>query len=113
MDNEEAKEMLFNMLKVPGLLRIITNECVSPNCKGGEHDTSKYPLTDPRHFVIHKVVNLEELPNGRIRADSAEGDWTYGYPEAVLRRLQEWNMGKIIAEAPQGKSGVFSRLFRH
>ena len=111
MDKKEAKEMLSDMLKVPGLLRIITNECISANCKGDEHDESEYRLTDPRHFVIHKVVRLEELPNGQMRAHSAEGDWCQGQAQDVLRRLQKWNMGGTIAEPPHSKGSIFSRLF--
>ena len=112
MENEEAKGMLYKMLTVEGLLRIITCECAVSGCQGDEHDESEYRLTDPRHFVIHKVVKLEELPNGQMRAYSAdEVDWTQGQPVDLLRRLQEWNMGGTIAEPPHSKGSIFSRLF--
>ena len=112
MDSKEAKEMLCKMVQVEGLLRIITNECVSSNCKGDEHDESEYRLVDPRHFVIHKVVDLKDVgTKGQMRAYTAEGDWCQGQPEPLLRRLQEWNMGGTIIEPPR-KNGVFSRLFR-
>lgn len=107
----EARDMLYKMVKVEGLLRIITNQCVSPNCKGDSHDESEYHLTDPRHFVVHEVVKLEERPDGTMLAHSAEGDWTWGLPEALLRRLQRWNMGGTIAEVPRSRGGLLS-VFR-
>ena len=91
------------LAKIPGALKIITSEHA---CGAGKHPTMppfdeamckayRYPLTDPRHMVIHDVVRLKKVirPDGRERwqAFSAEGDYIWPAPAgALLRRLQEW-----------------------
>jgi hypothetical protein len=49
-------------------------------------------LKHPGHFVHHDVMKLEETPSGRWRAYCAEGDWSEGQPQALLKRLQEWRV---------------------
>ena len=100
------------LLAEGGALRIITNEHA---CGAGKHpdiegfDAEKCaaflveetdeegdvflgpcPLTDPRHFVIHDVIEIEGPgSNGAYRARSAEGDLTLGSAETLVKRLQE------------------------
>lgn len=96
MDEQAMAEMTM-LMQVPGALRIITNE-VRPDLRqdpgdphspirGGEEGL----LLRPDTFVIHEVTRIEAIPHrGCVRAYSAEGDWTEGRPESVLRRLREW-----------------------
>jgi hypothetical protein len=79
-----ARQQLDALIEVPGALKIITSEETK--------DGRGYPVTDPRHYVLHDVVRLEEIPSqpNQIRAWSAEGDYTQGSVAAVLRRLQQW-----------------------
>jgi len=88
------------MAKMPGTLKIITN---AHTCGVDlvPRDTAdlmlcaqyQYPVTDPRHFVLHDVVKLESREDkGRVRVYSAEGDYTEGKPEAVLSRLRQWRV---------------------
>lgn len=98
MDNEQAAELLHKLLEIPGFLRIITNEHA---CGGGAHPSlpwfdsarcegCEYPLTDPRHFVIHDVARIEGPDKrGRYKVHSAEGDWCQGQPQALYARLTE------------------------
>lgn len=98
-DREQAITELEALVQVPGALRIITN---GHACGGGLHPTIPpfdaavcaafaYPLTDPRHFVIHAVVRLEGPDaKGQYTAHSAERDYTLGQPDALLTRLREW-----------------------
>lgn len=97
-DDSTALLELRALLEVPDALRLITNEHA---CGAGVHPDIppfdaevcaryEFPLTDPRHFVIHSVVAIEG-PNhkGQITASTAEGDYCTGQPSAVLARLQE------------------------
>lgn len=119
MNPELAVAQLKALLKVPGALRIITNE-VRPELRRdpgdanspldpakldavpGEPEDAKDAarealrvgtyLRRPSTFVIHDVVRLEG-PNdkGQYTAWTAEGDACMGQPEALLARLQEAN----------------------
>ncbi len=91
IDAIEARAILDDMLNIDGVLRIITNECVSSACQGGYHDETAFRTTNPRHFVIHAVTHLEDTPEGLVAAHTADGDWCLGYPADLLRRLTEWN----------------------
>ena len=93
-------QRLRALLAEGGALRIITSEHA---CGAGKHpdfdgfDPEKcgafgHPLTDPRHFVIHDVVEIEGPgSNAAYRARSAEGDLTLGSAETLVKRLQEAN----------------------
>lgn len=99
LDRELALAQLRALVQVPGALKIITNEHA---CGGGTHPDSpgfdtrvcaayQHDLYSPRHFVLRDVVALDGPDaQGRYYARSAGGDWTRGYPEALVRRLQEW-----------------------
>ena len=95
MDNAQATKELKVLLDVGGALRIITSEhaCGSPTpttaVERKRCDTYEHPKTHPAHFVIHDVVRLEAIDRGYVRAWSEEGDYTYGEPGAVLKRLQK------------------------
>lgn len=97
-----ALGQLQAMATVPGVLKVITSEHA---CGGGLHpsiagfkqsacDAFGYPVSDPRHFVLHDVVSVEsrQRADGRVlyRATTAEGDYTEGDAPALLRRLLEW-----------------------
>lgn len=82
-------------------LKIITCEHA---CGGGKHPdfagfntatcaAFKFPVTNPRHFVIHDVVKVEEGAKNKCRAYSAEefGDICIGLPDALIKRLQQWS----------------------
>lgn len=88
-----------------GELRIITSEHA---CGGGLHPTIgdfdqgaceafQFPMTDPRHFVIHQVTGLEQHPAQPEQwvAVTEEGDYCQGQPEALLARLTE-TMGLVL-----------------
>ena len=93
MDHEEARKRLNGLVEnVPGMLKIITSQCVSERCGGslaGPHDESERSIYDPKHFVIHDVVRIEERNGGCMRAYSREGDWCEGLPADLLTRLLE------------------------
>lgn len=86
VENDIAAAQLDALIAVPGALRVITSEEAK--------DANKYPPTDPRHYVIHDVVRIEDHPThkGAIRAYTAEGDFCEGYPRDVLKRLQQWQV---------------------
>ena len=109
-----AKAELEALVKVPGALKIITNMHA---CGGGIHPSfpgfresrcvrATFPMSDPRHFVLHDVASLEFSDHGGVscvRAYSAmyeapDGrktrDWTEGRSADVLKRLQEWKLDK-------------------
>lgn len=93
MTDEEARKSLYSLVD-SGVLRIITNQCISAKCKDDgkgrvTHDETDHPVTSPAHFIIHDVVALKETPKGQMRAYTAEGDWCEGQPEALVRRLLE------------------------
>jgi hypothetical protein len=109
---ERATKRLGELLKTPGNLRVITSEhaCQGtrwdaetdargaaahpsrPEFDAARCDAYEYPLTDARHFVCHDVVALEGPDaKGRYRSVTAEGDYTIGYPEALLVRLTQAN----------------------
>jgi hypothetical protein len=82
-ERELAIAQLEALARVPGALRIITNQ---PDPAGTGQDD-----VDPAHWIMHDVVRLEG-PNhrGQYTAHSLEGDWCQGQPEALLARLQQW-----------------------
>jgi len=80
-----AYDQLVALLAVPGALQVITNE----HAHGGDCSTSEVPLDQPAHFVCHNVTEVEDAGGGLLRAKTAEGDWTVGKPEDLLRRLQQ------------------------
>lgn len=92
--DKQAELALIRAVKVPGLLRIITNVCANPGCPPDGHIANPHPPTDPRHFVIHDVVSIERHPTRSefMVASSAEGDYCLGRPAVLLRRLQEANL---------------------
>jgi hypothetical protein len=97
-ENRAALTDLRKLLKQPGHLKIITNE-VRPSLRVAQKDPRSpakdgVDLTTPASFVCHDVVDLEGPDDkGRYLARSAEGDWTLGYPTALLARLQQWQEG--------------------
>lgn len=105
MTEDEALTRLAALVEVPGMLRIVTSECVKgPNCLHDDvdpdtgqavrvHDESDYPVTDHRHFVVHDVVSIDQDERGWPRANSAEGDWvvTPAGARSLLRKLMEVN----------------------
>lgn len=98
-EREQALAELKALLRVPGALRIITNH-PAPE---GDRPEGATPYT-PGYFVMHPVERLEGPDaKGQYRAYSAEYDLsemgrregrgrdvTVGYPEALIRRLQQW-----------------------
>lgn len=104
------------LVKVPGALKIITSEVIpsmrldrkdarspvdpatiraivdDPNDPRGSETAV---LASPSTFVCHDVIRIEPDPakDGAYRAYSVEGDWTLGYPEALIRRLRQWRDG--------------------
>lgn len=93
---EQALQRLEAFLDIPGMLQIITAECVSAGCGNGVHDESEYPVTDYRHFVVHDVVAIDQDPaNNQIRAHTAEGDWSMSPDGArsLLRHLTRVSSG--------------------
>ena len=117
MDRKQAIWTLEELVKKPGALRIITAECVPGKCTGGPtnpagHDEALFKVKDPRHFIIHDVVSLDG-PNhrGQFKAHTAEGDWCEGQPEALIARLLEAGGAGSMAEIPQAKRGLLTRLF--
>ncbi len=56
----------------------------------GACEDAPYPVTHPRHFILHAMTVVEEVDDkGSVTVKSAEGDWVYGKPDAVLRRVSE------------------------
>lgn len=100
MDDALALQTLYALLRVPGALRIITSEIrpeyredpsnpralLHPNVEANDPGI----LKRPESMVIHDVVRIEPVKDGRYRAYSAERDWCEGPPAALLKRLQEW-----------------------
>lgn len=105
MDRDLAIAQLEALLKVPGSLKVITNE-VQPRLRADRKDArsafdaealSADPdlATKPGSFVQHAVTRIEPAPgaageNGQHVAYTDEGDYCQGQPEALLVRLQEW-----------------------
>ena len=97
---------LHALCSAGGVLRIITNEHA---CGGGVHPSKEpfdaavceafeFDKKKPRHFVVHDVVKIEGPDaKGRYHAysDPEHGDWTYGMPSALLKRLQEANQAGV------------------
>ena len=101
MNRELAIIQLSALTKIPGALRIITNEIrpelrydtENPNSPIRSDILSNSPdiLKSPAAFVVHNVVQMRGPDHhGLYRAHSGEGDYCEGRPEALLRRLQEW-----------------------
>lgn len=87
MPEDTTLAELKALVAVPGALKIITSEI---DKKAGKNPD----LTRPSSFVLHDVVSLEGPdPRGRYVAYSKEGDWTSGYPGALLSRLRQWRNG--------------------
>lgn len=93
-DNERAIASLEALAKIPGALRVITNE-VRPELREDRKEARSaakedVDLRDHATFVIHDVVAIEG-PNekGCYTATTAEGDWCMGYPVDLLNRLTE------------------------
>lgn len=104
-----AVAQLKALAKVPGALRIITNEHA---CGGGmlgediaaceafsegtDENGRPLDLKNQRHFVLHDVVRIEG-PNHRGQytaySDPKHRDYCEGRPAALLRRLTEWQRG--------------------
>ncbi len=96
MNDELAIAQLKALLKVPGALRVITAERSKVaekelQARGGN------PLADPRAYVVHDVVRVEEVKDGQLAglwvASTNEGDMTMGEPAALLARLLEASRG--------------------
>src|SRR5678815_2532969 len=118
MAEKTADELAFDEMRVllehaPGTLKIITSEVaphmrldrkdanspVNPDKVQAIIDDADDPRTtdadvraSPSTFGCQDVVRLEADPAkaGAYRAYSAEGDWTLGYPSALLNRLRQW-----------------------
>lgn len=96
-EQEQARQELEALVKVPGALRVITNEVVPELRQDMKDATSPIRegkealLLQPDTFVIHHVTRLEAVEHrGTLRAHTDEGDWTEGRPAALLKRLREW-----------------------
>jgi hypothetical protein len=81
----DAVERLNALVKIPGELQIITNE----HAHEGECSSIEATLDQPAHFVCHNVTEIEDAGGGLYRAKTAEGDWTVGNAEDLLKRLQQ------------------------
>lgn len=101
MDQDLALAQLRALAKVRGALRIVTAE-IRPDLRVSAKDRAaglKKGLDDDLlkrvdTFVLHDVVGLDGPDErGRLRARSAEGDWTLGYPADLLARLTEHQRG--------------------
>jgi hypothetical protein len=87
MADDTTVAELDALVKIPGALKIITSEVKAKLPKNAD-------LTLPSSFVCHDVVELAGPDDrGRYVAYSAEGDWTMGYPTALLSRLRQWRSG--------------------
>lgn len=97
MAEPESVKQMQELMKVKGMLKIITNahacqEVIHPSMHGfsqSKCDRYDFPITDPRHFELHDVVSVEKYrgSDGRYIARSKEGDYTEGAPDALLSRL--------------------------
>lgn len=90
VDTEQEALDILNSKSGKGELKIITSECESYECVIGPHNQTKYPITNPYHFVLHDVTSIENLENGLTMAHSDEGDWTVGNAVDLLKRLTEF-----------------------
>jgi len=85
--DDTAVAELEALLAIPGALKIITNE---PNPDAPDNADLRLPSS----FVCHDVTGITGPDErGRYLASSAEGDWTLGYPSALLSRLRQWRSG--------------------
>jgi hypothetical protein len=80
-----AYDQLVALVNVPGALQVITNE----HAHEGDCTSIEATLDQPAHFVCHNVTEIEEAGGGLYRAKTAEGDWTVGNAEDLLKRLQQ------------------------
>jgi hypothetical protein len=88
----DAVQQLEALLGVSGALQIITNEHAHANGKNPspeDCERADATLDQPAHFVCHDVTGVEDAGGGLYRAKTAEGDWTVGKPEDLLKRLQQ------------------------
>lgn len=106
MADQDAQKIalaeLEALLKIPGRLRIITNE-IQPKMRMAAKDrrsalaegADPELLKKPSTFVHHNVTRIEPHPTqeGVYLAYSDEGDYTMGYPEALVKRLSDWRNG--------------------
>lgn len=81
----DAIQQLNALVQVQGALQVITNQ----HAHEGECSSIEATLDQPAHFVCHDVTEIEDVGGGLYRAKTAEGDWTVGNPDDLLRRLQE------------------------
>lgn len=94
MAESTAVDQLNALVQIPGALKVITNEHDHAN---GLHPTPEdcaaveTTLDQPAHFVCHDVITVEDTGGGLYRALTDEGDWTVGYPDDLLKRLQQAN----------------------
>lgn len=85
IDQTHAKNELLRMVRIPGLLKIVTANA-SPNAKYVGHG---HPETRVLHDVVRVELGDPRLPGGWWTAFSAEGDECSGAPDALLARLTE------------------------
>lgn len=81
----DAIQQLNALVQIPGALQVITNQ----HAHEGDCSSIEATLDQPAHFVCHDVTEIEDVGGGLYRAKTAEGDWTVGSPDDLLRRLQE------------------------
>jgi len=81
----DAVQQLEALVAIPGALQVITNE----HAHSGDCSSADTTPDLPAHFVCHNVTEIEDAGGGLFRAKTAEGDWTIGNPEDLLRRLQQ------------------------
>lgn len=85
----DAALALLNALLPLGVLYVIT----APEDPAVLHLPTNHPYwspTHPRHFVVHKVVKIEVMPQaGWVSATTAEGDRTIGPAAHVLKKVTE------------------------
>jgi NADPH-dependent 2,4-dienoyl-CoA reductase/sulfur reductase-like enzyme len=95
-EHELALAHLQALVKSPGMLKVVTADHACPGgpqpktpeeraaCEAHAVSVKKAP-----HQVLHDVVRIEQRADGKVVAETAEGDWCRGYPADLLRRLLE------------------------
>ena len=94
--HEAALAHLQALVLSPGMLKVVTADHA---CPGGPQPKTveeraaceAHPISVKKapHQILHDVVRLEQRQDGKVVAETAEGDWCRGSPADLLRRLLE------------------------